>query len=368
MIYEPKNIVICLDGTGNQFKEHNSNIVTLYSVLEGTRVEGERVQEAYYDPGVGTLADPAYRTPIGKGINKALGMAFGRGLTRNITEAYSYLMDTYRDGDRIYVFGFSRGAYTARALAGFLYRMGLLHRGCQNLIPYAMKLYKKANFKIASRFRQTYGRPCPVHFLGLFDTVTTYGFVYDPVHLPNTTKNPSVRAVRHAISIDERRVFFRQNHWDRSPDDHDVKEVWFAGVHSDVGGGYAEEESGLAKVALQWMIEEAVEAGMRIDDARYREAVLGESGGYTAPSATAQQHKSLKGPWWIVEFLPQRYWSWENEKKVWHAPRPNRPRSIRKGSLHASVLERLEKTDYDPPNLPPIDELTDRFEIERGKN
>ena len=121
-----KNVVICLDGTGNQFKEANSNVVKLFRVLQ----RDPRVQVAYYDPGVGTLADPDYKTPVAKKLNKAFGLAFGRGLTRNLEEAYAYLMDQYEADDRIFLFGFSRGAYTARALAGFIHSCGLLEKGC----------------------------------------------------------------------------------------------------------------------------------------------------------------------------------------------------------------------------------------------
>ena len=164
-----KNIVICLDGTGNQFREEKSNVVKLFRVLR----RDPNMQIAYYDPGVGTLADSDYKMPIVKKLNKMLGLAFGRGLTRNIEEAYSYLH--YEPDDAIFVFGFSRGAYTARALAGFIYSCGLLEKGCQNLIPYAMKLYKtkKVDFEILQKFKTTYGRSCNIDLLGLWDTVST---------------------------------------------------------------------------------------------------------------------------------------------------------------------------------------------------
>ena len=230
-----KNVVICLDGTGNQFNEDNSNVVKLFRVIQR-----DASQIAYYDPGVGTLADPDFKTPIGKKFSKLLGLGFGRGLTRNVEQAYSFLMDHYEQGDRLFLFGFSRGAYTARVLAGFLHSCGLLEPGCQNLIPYAMKLYKanKVDFKILHKFRSTYGREVDIHFLGLWDSVSTTGWVYNPVFLPYTTNNKSVQAVRHALAIDERRSFFKDMRWgEKFRDAQDIKEVWFAGVHSDVGGG-----------------------------------------------------------------------------------------------------------------------------------
>ncbi len=360
-----KNIVICLDGTGNQFEEHNSNVVKLYRVLK----HGPEEQLVYYDPGVGTLADPAFRTPIAKKVNKGLGLAFGRGLTRNIVEAYSFLMDHHDEGDRIYLFGFSRGAYTARAVAGFIHRCGLLEEGCQNLIPYAMKLYKQADFEVCGKFKATYATSCDIQFLGLWDTVTTFGWVYDPVDLPNTTNNESVRSVRHAMAIDERRAFFRQNHWGREHrDNQDVKEVWFAGVHSDVGGGYPESESGLAKLALKWIIDEARDSfALLVDSELFDRVVLGKvpTDRYVGPSHTAQQHESLKGPWKVAEYLPQRKWDPKSRRKKLRRPTPSRPRPIADGStLHQSVLKRMQDVNYTPANLPVLSEIPGRFEIE----
>jgi len=366
-----KNVVICLDGTGNQFREHNSNVVKLFRVLR----RDPTAQVAYYDPGVGTLASPDYKTPVAKKLNKALGLAFGRGLTRNVEEAYSFLMEQYHEGDNILLFGFSRGAYTARVLAGFIHCCGLLEKGCQNLIPYAMNLYKaagKLDFKVLGKFKATYGRKCDVeiHFLGLWDTVSTFGWVYDPISLPYTTNNKSVTTVRHALAIDERRVFFRPKHWGTEVA-CDTREVWFAGVHSDIGGGYPEEESGLAKIALKWMIEEACNCGLLVDNDNYQQYVLGTHEGkpykdYAGPCHLGQMHRSLKGPWWGVEFLPQRVWRPEEKRRRWQfLPRPARRRVIAPGStLHYTVLKRMEEGEYQPANLPPADEVLDRFEID----
>ena len=359
-----KNVVICLDGTGNQFNEDNSNVVKLFRVLR--REAGAQV--AYYDPGVGTLADPGYKSSVAKKINMGLGLAFGRGLTRNVEEAYSYLMDHYEEGDRIYLFGFSRGAFTARALAGFIQHCGLLEKGCQNLIPYALRLFKskKVDFPLAARFKQTYARTCPIHFVGLWDTVSTYGWVYDPIYLPFTTNNKGVKAARHALAIDEKRVFFRPS---LLGEFGDKKEVWFAGVHSDVGGGYPESESGLAKIPLQWMVEEARDRfDLLIDDERYQQYVFGNKRReYVAPDPLGPQHESLKGPWWVAELFPIRRRIWEGgvEKREWHMPRPSSRRAIKEGStIHSSVLDRMAAGGYSPPNLPDPGEIRSRFEIE----
>lgn len=349
-----KNIVICLDGTGNQFKEHNSNVVKLFRVL----VREPGTQLAYYHPGVGTLADPAYKTPIAKSINKILGLAFGRGLARNVSQAYSYLMENYVEGDRLLIFGFSRGAYTARVLAGLIRHCGLLEKGCQNLLPYAWKLYKSADFRVSARFKSSLARPCEISLLCLWDSVSTYGWVYDPLHLPWTTNNPDVTAVRHALAVDERRVFFKPLFW--GEETADLKEVWFAGVHSDVGGGYEEENSALAKIPLVWMIDEAKRFGLKIEDTQYEKYVLGQKDGapykhYVGSSPFGPQHESLNGIWKAVEFLPMLEQSFKDgqETRRLVAPHLGRIRVIPENSkLHVSIRNRLEAGNYHPENLP----------------
>ena len=115
----PKNIVVCCDGTGNEYGRHNTNVVKLYEAIVR-----DASQIAFYDPGVGTFSVLGRR--LGRPVGIILGKAFGYGLRQNIEDAYRYLMDRYDPGDRLFLFGFSRGAYTARALAGMLYRCGLL--------------------------------------------------------------------------------------------------------------------------------------------------------------------------------------------------------------------------------------------------
>ncbi len=357
----PKNIVICLDGTGNQFKEDNSNVVKLFrTVVRGAG------QAAFYDAGVGTLADPQFRTPVGKRFSMWLGLGLGFGLLKNVEEAYSYLMERYEPGDRIFLFGFSRGAYTARVLAGFIQAVGLLEPGNQSLIPYAIKLYKSKKrrywivgsaspqFKVMQKFKSTFSRAVDIHFLGLWDSVSTFGWIYNPIFLPYTTNNRSVKTVRHALAIDERRAFFQPMLWGRShADDQNIKEVWFAGVHSDVGGGYPEADSGLSKIALKWMLHEATrpEFGLVIDRKKHDRYVLGKSdGGYVKPDPAAGAHQSLKGGWWLVQYLPRSVWVPERGKEAVRFPKQRR--EIKPGvTLHESVLERMSQRDYAPPNL-----------------
>ena len=149
-------------------------------------------------------------------------------------------MKNYCVGDKVFLFGFSRGAYTVRVLAGFIHMMGLLEQGCENLIPYAFDIYvkKKPDFKVAVGFKGTFSRICPIHFMGIWDTVSSVGYLGNWKTYPYTANNSSISCVRHAVAIDERRAFYNQNSLDTSVRGQDIKEVWFAGVHSDVGGSY----------------------------------------------------------------------------------------------------------------------------------
>jgi uncharacterized protein (DUF2235 family) len=370
-----KNIVICLDGTGDQFREENTNVVKLFRILARHPQE----QVAYYNPGVGTLGDPSlvrsWWLKLKIKYSLARSAAFGRGLTQILQQAYAYLMDQYEEGDRVFIFGFSRGAYTARGLAGFIHACGLLDKGCQNLIPYAMKLYKapRIDFKILAKFRSTYGRPCPIHFLGLWDSVSSFGWIFDPVFLPYTRNNKSVQAVRHALAIDEKRVFFSPLHWgDERQDGQDVKEVWFAGVHADIGGGYPEQESGLAKITLEWMIQEACQEkfGLKINTQKYQRYVLGSDNdnAYIGPDETVEAHESLKGLWWWVQYLPRRVWNYQSKRKQILFPPRIRPIAIG-SSLHQSVLNRIKSANYQPVNLPRLKqaEFRQQFIIEGEK-
>jgi Uncharacterized alpha/beta hydrolase domain (DUF2235) len=313
----PKNIVICCDGTGNAYGECNSNVVNLYSTL----IVNEK-QAAYYHPGVGTMGAPAARGKLETKWSKLKGLAFGSGLLDNIGDAYRFLMDKYEDADRIYLFGFSRGAYTVRGLAGMLHMCGLLCPGNEGLIPYILKMYARrsrdagglqSTLAVAEGFKYTFSRHCDVHFAGLWDTVSSVGWVSDPIMLPFEGHNPIVKTGRHAVSIHERRCYYSDVLWGPADQGQDLKQVWFAGVHSDVGGSYPEKQSGLAQNALEWMLVEARAAGLLID-VRKANVVLGRLPSpyawmpqYVEPNPTAEIHESLHGWWWLLEAMPHRY-------------------------------------------------------------
>ncbi|ODR93945.1 hypothetical protein AUC70_10075 [Methyloceanibacter stevinii] len=339
-----KNIVLCCDGTSNEYGERSTNVLKLYSVLE--KSDG---QATYYDPGVGTLSAPTVWSRLGKRLSKAAGLAFGAGILRDIEEAYTYLMDYFEDGDRVFIFGFSRGAYTARGIAALIAKCGLLNTGNDNLVPYASKMFRyEMRPEIYRGFRKAFSRRCSIHFLGLWDTVKSVGWVYDPVSLPFTTNNAIVKTVRHAIAIDERRAFFRQHLWGKGRSFQDIKQVWFAGTHSDVGGGHSESESGPSNIALDWMIREAM-PNLLVDQARLQRLV-----GLGRPSiGSPRLHDSLTGWWWPVEYLPRTYRDPEDKWKLRLKIYGGASRSIPENSLiHQSVFDRIKAGTYMPENLP----------------
>lgn len=374
-----KNIIVCCDGTGNEFGDSNSNVVKLFQTLVR-----DQNQIAYYHPGVGTMGSRSALSGIGKWWTKVIGLAFGYGISDNVADAYQFLMRNFQPGDKVYVFGFSRGAYTARALCGMLYSVGLLTQGNEGLTPYAIRMIKRkikkdgnserdkknvsAYFEVARSFKQTFSHPtcntcagwcahdCKPYFVGVWDTVSSVGWVYNAVRFPYTTvgSNPDFYLVRHAVSIDERRAFFRQNLFgDPCKDYQQLKEVWFAGVHSDVGGSYPEADSQLSKITLRWMLGEAELAGLRIDQSR-KQKILGAKAPYVQPDPdTKNQHRSLRGWWWIAEFWPKitHVKTEEGEWKKRLRLNLGRRRRILPGPMvHASVEERLKFMPADPLN------------------
>jgi uncharacterized protein (DUF2235 family) len=208
---------------------------------------------------------------------------------------------------------------------------------------------------LAAQFKPTFSHRCKLHFVGLWDTVSSIGWIYDPVTLPFTYANPDIEIGRHAISIDERRCAFRQNLWSpKKIDGQDIRQLWFPGVHSDVGGGYPEAESGLAKISLQWMIQEARAVGLRIDPAKEAKILGQQNLGCTGPDPTAPIHQSLEGLWKLLELVPRSYMDMRTEppKKKWHIPLC-RPRLIEPtAEFHASTFARMKKLrDYRPINV-----------------
>ena len=354
----PRNLVICCDGTSNQPAHDMTNVAKLYFTLENDPAR----QVTFYHPGLGTMAPPGALTLPEKLTTVTLGLAVGWGLQNDIRDAYVYLADYFQPDDRVFLFGFSRGAYTARALAGLLKMYGLIERGNAPLAPYAIEMMFAINraqnrndddtakevFRLAARFRATYSRECKPHFVGLWDTVSSIGWFAHPTRLPYTANNPDVAMSRHAVSIDEHRAFFPPNLWRPSPVDpsgpKDLKQVWFPGTHCDVGGGYPEgPQSAQSKYPLEWMIREARAAGLLVNQAK-ADDVLGISPGSRYQKASVQfpLHNSLTGAWVLAEFIPKPYYDYATGERSLRANLFRR-RVIPPGSLiHASAYMRGE--------------------------
>ncbi|MEM7190643.1 MAG: DUF2235 domain-containing protein [Pseudomonadota bacterium] len=389
-----RNLVICCDGTGNEIEENSSNVLKLYRVLE----KNEN-QIAFYDPGVGTISDSGNWSRMRAKLRGVFGLATGAGLDANVLDAYRFLIHNYRDGDKIYLFGYSRGAYTARVLAGFLYLVGLMRPDQEHLAEYAFTAYKQGGFTLA-KFRKFRGREnlataerfrkvlqtryVIVQFLGCWDTVSSVlapradrFMIPSLLVLPYTQTNRCVRVFRHAMAIDERRRMFRINKWKNSQpftanrdDDRDaaprqdIKQVWFAGVHGDVGGGYPETQSGAAKYPLGWMIDEAMEHGLKTDPDSVAHLVYGRSPDKgkadaektKAPNPNAMLHDSMNFGWKVLELFPRI----KRTRGQWlpsiRMSRPV-PRKIpANATIHPSVWERTTYSGpgdpYRPVNLP----------------
>jgi membrane protease YdiL (CAAX protease family) len=396
-----RKLVVLLDGTGNEIKTNLSNVLKFYMCLD--KNEAQRV---YYDPGVGTIGTPGWWSQLKVQLQGLLGLALGYGLDDNVLDAYSWLCRTWEQGDEIYLHGFSRGAYTARVLAGFIHMCGLLRPDQLDLCGYALVAYKRSadesDLGIGENFRRIADtRRVTIRFIGVWDTVSSVitpradrFYLPSLQTLPYTRSNPSVHTFRHAISIDEKRQLFRLNHW-KDPqrfiadprnrdvtEAQDIRQTWFAGVHSDVGGGYPESASALSKYPLLWMIEEAGEkgradggSGLAFDEKMVDRLARGINPPdpeflYVPPSPEGELHASLTGPWWLFEGLPKYYTlkEWPERRVLFdfYLPRaeprpiPNRPwgRHVDPFFVHSSVLARIAAVPgYRPVNLPEVYEV-----------
>lgn len=295
-----KNLVVCLDGTGNQLRiSRNTNVLRLFDMLD---FSDEQRQVAYYDPGVGTFSALGAWTPFGRRVTRLAGLAFGTGLRHNLGEAYLFLMQNWQPGDRLYMFGFSRGAYAVRALAGLLDTIGMLHPHEANLVPYAISAYARkwpprhqsshdeqqsgsggtAQMTLAARFRDSFARrlgssepeAVRVQYLGLWDTVEASGHLRGKLGWKGIDDVPNADAARHAVSINERRWPYKVVPLTTPAGEEPSgkrQQVWFPGVHSDVGGTFPTPQPPcrLSDITLKWVVDGALAEGLRVDTERY---------------------------------------------------------------------------------------------------
>jgi uncharacterized protein (DUF2235 family) len=381
MAEAPRNLVVCCDGTTNEIGTLLSNVLKLYRVAEKT----DR-QLAFYQPGIGTIAMPDSWGRWRQSVRAVFEMGTGYGLDRDVLKAYVFLCRNYREGDQIFLFGFSRGAYTVRVVAGMIYLIGLLREDQVNLAGYALKAYKSASsadgYQLAHDFSEVVlPKPVPIHFMGVWDTVAS---VIVPgrlpfsrlrlEELPFTTDNPAVQTFRQASAVDERRRMFRRETWSAgqtfkpnrfaagAAPAQDAREVWFSGCHSDVGGGFVEDQSALSKFPLLWILDEARSNGLRLRTQMVNHIVKGmpRKGArtYQKPNSAGPLHDSMTWYWRLIEWIPKRLSrrEWPKRKAFlgfyipWAEPRFIDPNAW----VHGSVYERMSKReDYRPVNVPP---------------
>lgn len=267
-----KRIVICADGTWNRPEQNlkedfATNVLKLARAIKP--VGADKVpQQVFYDWGVGSYYDPV------------VGGATGKGLHKNIVDDYRYIVQNYSPGDEVYLFGFSRGAYTVRSLCGLINNCGIVKRPDAKLIQQAFNHYKKSGPSHAPdgdaslEFRKNHSHPSrKIKFVGVWDTVgamgipiSFLGLFEDKDEFYDTKLGRNVDVARHALAIDENRKDFVPTIW--SPRGKtDMKQVWFLGAHSDVGGSYKPDKDGsvLSDYALDWMTKEAGAAGLTFE-------------------------------------------------------------------------------------------------------
>ena len=305
-----KNIVLFIDGTWNEpSKDEDTNVRKLFHAAR-FEVSGPTPQVTYYLPGVGTDIRQSHpgmpvglyggdlsfkdhlvpELPVSAALLRSgIGGLFGKGTAARIKEAYGFLSSEYerRRGDTVFVFGFSRGAFAARSLAGFVSRVGTLLREALHLVEEAYRIYENgtdpADSELAQFLLEFTRKPMlqsadhpdalPIHFLGVWDTVGALGlpgrmrrFTAQRTEYHQTELPPAVFAARHALALHELRQPFEPLLWSNRAGHPGLVQAWFPGAHADVGGGYGNAESGLSDEALRWMAREAAPVGLQLEN------------------------------------------------------------------------------------------------------
>lgn len=345
-----KRLILCCDGTWNSADQSSNgtpcptNIVRIaYRIAKR---KGDLQQIVYYSQGVGT----------GNSLDKFTGGAFGRGVDDNIFDAYRFLVANYEPDDQLFLFGFSRGAFTARSIAGMIRKCGILKREFVDRYRDATQLYRSAespNAKGPTEFRKKYSvngdQETPIYFIGVWDTVGSLGIPLSG--LRNLTKRKhqfhdtelsgSVKNACHALAIDELRSPFKPTLWQYKPKEGQcVEQMWFSGVHSNVGGGYPDYS--LADLSLEWMIQKAGDAGLAFDPSVEKYHTL-------QPRIDGKIYRSRKGIYRILKAHNRMIGISEKiirkEGTTEQGPDPTQ-------KIHQSALDRWDKDpSYRPPGL-----------------
>ena len=329
-----KRIVICSDGTWNQpNQEFPTNVVKAARAILPLDSSGT-IQAVFYDPGVGS--EGGFWERIRGGVT-------GKGLDKNIQDAYRFLMQNYEPGDEVILSGFSRGAYTVRSTVGLLRNVGLLKQDHEDKLAEAFEIYRDRkidshpNSTLAKQFRADYSNEIEVKFLGVWDTVGALGipvrglrsFTMKRYGFHDLQLSSIVSNAYHALALDERRVPFKPSLCETTPDTAQrVEQVWFVGVHTDVGGGNANDA--LADVTFHWLMGKAASCGLALNqqfiDTR------------TDPYPFGPRHNSMT--WWYGILGS-------------HVRPLGRQESAATEMVHRSAVNRLQDSvfSYNPPNL-----------------
>ncbi len=337
-----KNIVIFSDGTNQEGGKGNpSNVYKLFNMVEDRTAR----QIAFYDRGLGT------------DWRRVSGNAFGVGISRNILECYQFIFENYQAGDQIYLFGFSRGAFTVRSLSGFIDYFGILPKSRPELIKSAYDIYKikkdkKRRAKAKVFVEKHHTQWTAVKFIGVWDTVGALGMPIKWLDVGvnalfkhefhDTSISAAVEAGYHALSVDDDRLVFHPTLWDetevgvigswengkRVEKEQIVEQVWFAGAHTDIGGGFEPLAKGetmakpsLSDIPFEWLLEKSQQHGLRI----YPRHNIN-----TNPNALAKLHEARTGA--------NRAF-----KKVLRSETEGLAKLKYPIKVHKSVLERAEK-------------------------
>jgi uncharacterized protein (DUF2235 family) len=376
-----KNIVLLSDGTGNSAaKVWRTNVWRVFQALD---LKGSD-QIAIYDDGVGTSSFK----PLA-----ILGGAFGYGLKRNVLNLYKFLCRNYQSDDKVYGFGFSRGAFTIRVVAGLVLNQGLVNFTSEGELDKkaraAYRAYRHAKYSawnlqypirlIHFLLDKRFYKPCErklnnIEFLGLWDTVAAYGLPVDemtkgvnrwiwPLELPNTEFNPGILKARHALAIDDERQTFHPVLWDedatntkpagteRQTENEQLLQVWFTGMHANVGGGYPDDS--LANVSLSWILAEAKQAGLVFKDMAQAEpdALLSTD---SAKDKDGRLYDSRSGLGGYYRYSPRKIADFYDAMKK-AAEKASKPAGALVPKIHESVFGRIKVGAhlYAPIGMPP---------------
>ncbi|KJA23446.1 hypothetical protein HYPSUDRAFT_137751 [Hypholoma sublateritium FD-334 SS-4] len=393
-----RNLVMCIDGTANQFGDKNTNVIELYNPI---LKEVEDRQRTWYNSGIGTYARPSWKSLKFhlQVLHHKVDLAIAWEFEKTVLAAYRWLSDNYEPGDCIFLFGFSRGAFQVRVLSAMIDKVGLIYKGNEITLYSAYELYAdpKSDSQPATRvgsqtpekmssaserFKQAFSyKNVKVHFVGAWDTVSSIGIARGTHMLPRTVDGMQhVCYFRHALALDERRVKFLPEYayggssiapsdkatnlaikhsfrWNSLAGQNSATsanltiapqhtttnetgasspqtlEVWFAGTHSDIGGGNV-KNAGMdrSQPPLRWMVFEAAAHGLRTSEfARKR-----------LKNERIEIKESLTGIWWLLEILPFKHLTYTREEHgatVTRKPHLGSPRKIHVGQkIHSSFF------------------------------